>query len=250
MFLITLDFSSHYIHMYMSLVTGSSSHKTVTSDVSRILWYYYNDPGTLFTICFANEVCFVCAYLSAFEKTSIRSSVLVKWLNEILPLRNLTYATPAALDAIMDTLGTISWAQLLFWLTMPICALKQVINVVQFWKASKIVSTTTLDWTLLLSALGTDACTRSSSASTLPNVKPLEKRQPELVAVGKEHFGTDWRGRRIKRGGCISDSQPRCRTRRKSVVRMAGGGSYQIPYAHDEQTILVEYNVDRPKINR
>ena len=56
-FLITLDFSSHYIHMYScvslprqrlladvrSLVTGSSSHKAVTSDVSRILWLYYND---------------------------------------------------------------------------------------------------------------------------------------------------------------------------------------------------------------
>jgi hypothetical protein len=26
-----------------SLVTGSRSHKLVTSDVSRILWYYYND---------------------------------------------------------------------------------------------------------------------------------------------------------------------------------------------------------------
>lgn len=42
-FLITLDFSSHYIHMYSSLVTGSSSHKSVGADVSRILWYYYND---------------------------------------------------------------------------------------------------------------------------------------------------------------------------------------------------------------
>jgi hypothetical protein len=26
-----------------SLATGSTSHKTVKSDVSRILWYYYND---------------------------------------------------------------------------------------------------------------------------------------------------------------------------------------------------------------
>ena len=26
-----------------SLTTGSASHKTVTQDVSRILWYYYND---------------------------------------------------------------------------------------------------------------------------------------------------------------------------------------------------------------
>lgn len=41
--LITLDFSSHYIHMYSSLITGSTSHKLVTSDVSWILWYYYND---------------------------------------------------------------------------------------------------------------------------------------------------------------------------------------------------------------
>lgn len=58
-FLISLDFSSHYMHMYRceadfratsahanpsfsSLVTGSRSHKLVTSDVSRILSMYYN----------------------------------------------------------------------------------------------------------------------------------------------------------------------------------------------------------------
>jgi hypothetical protein len=29
--------------VFSSLVTGSRSHKLVTSDVSRILWYYYND---------------------------------------------------------------------------------------------------------------------------------------------------------------------------------------------------------------
>ena len=31
-----------------SLVTGSRSHKLVTSDVSRILWYYYNDSVSVF----------------------------------------------------------------------------------------------------------------------------------------------------------------------------------------------------------
>jgi CDP-diacylglycerol--inositol 3-phosphatidyltransferase len=65
-FLIALDFSSHYMHMYRcvlsllslvvgsssrldhsSLVTGSRSHKLVTSEVSRILWYYYNDSVSL-----------------------------------------------------------------------------------------------------------------------------------------------------------------------------------------------------------
>lgn len=33
---------------FRSLTTGSSSHKTVTSDVSRILWYYYNDSVGIF----------------------------------------------------------------------------------------------------------------------------------------------------------------------------------------------------------
>lgn len=64
-FLIALDFSSHYMHMYRqviwecwgwsgsintlfsSLVTGSRSHKLVTSDVSHILWLYYNDSVRL-----------------------------------------------------------------------------------------------------------------------------------------------------------------------------------------------------------
>ena len=30
-----------------SLATGAKSHKLVKSDVSRILWYYYNDPVSL-----------------------------------------------------------------------------------------------------------------------------------------------------------------------------------------------------------
>lgn len=41
--LISLDFSSHYIHMYASLVSGSVSHKAVTKKQSRILWLYYNN---------------------------------------------------------------------------------------------------------------------------------------------------------------------------------------------------------------
>jgi hypothetical protein len=33
-----------FIIFQSSLVTGSTSHKLVTSEVSRILWRYYNDP--------------------------------------------------------------------------------------------------------------------------------------------------------------------------------------------------------------
>lgn len=43
MFLISLDFSSHYIHMYASVASGSTSHKKVTKEQSWILWSYYNN---------------------------------------------------------------------------------------------------------------------------------------------------------------------------------------------------------------
>ncbi|KAF7294989.1 AAA domain-containing protein [Mycena indigotica] len=62
-FLIALDFSSHYMHMYSSLVTGSVSHKQVNSDVSNILWWYYNNSTTLFLVCAGNELFFVSLYL-------------------------------------------------------------------------------------------------------------------------------------------------------------------------------------------
>lgn len=93
-----------------SLVTGSSSHKKITQDVSRILWYYYNDSRTLFIFCFCNELFFVALYLMAFIDTPISSSI------------------------------SLSWPQLLAILNFPIMFGKQIINCVQFWKASKIVS--------------------------------------------------------------------------------------------------------------
>ena len=39
-----------YLTSQRSLTTGSASHKTVTQDVSRILWYYYNDSVRPFSV--------------------------------------------------------------------------------------------------------------------------------------------------------------------------------------------------------
>lgn len=111
-FLIALDFSSHYMHMYSSLATGSRSHKTVTSDVSRILWRYYNDSTTLFLVCAGNELFFVALYL-------------MKWATSSIGLGGM--------------FGDLSWAAVLALVTFPVFALKNVINVVQLWKASKIL---------------------------------------------------------------------------------------------------------------
>ncbi|KAG6818181.1 hypothetical protein H0H87_000086 [Tephrocybe sp. NHM501043] len=78
-FLIALDFSSHYMHMYSSLVTGAKSHKLVTSDVSRILWLYY-DSRTLFFVCAGNELFYVSLYLMKWMPTPIGLPAPLSWL--------------------------------------------------------------------------------------------------------------------------------------------------------------------------
>ncbi|KAI0028116.1 CDP-diacylglycerol-inositol 3-phosphatidyltransferase [Vararia minispora EC-137] len=112
-FIIALDFASHYMHMYSSLVTGSKSHKLVTSDVSRILWWYYNDSRVLFLMCAGNEAFFVALYLA-------------KWLQ-----------TPTV--ASVPFFGDLTWAGVAALCCAPISFVKNAINVVQLWKASKML---------------------------------------------------------------------------------------------------------------
>ncbi|KAJ3735425.1 phosphatidylinositol synthase [Lentinula guzmanii] len=141
-FLIALDFSSHYMHMYRyvsfiismrllpkphppmpsSLATGSASHKKVTSDVSRILWLYYNDARTLFLVCAGNELFFVALYVA-------------KWTTAPVPV-NLSWIS---LPYFGHFLANLTYAEAVACLTGPVCLLKNIINVVQLWKASKIL---------------------------------------------------------------------------------------------------------------
>ncbi|KAI6131815.1 phosphatidylinositol synthase [Pisolithus thermaeus] len=141
-FLIALDFSSHYMHMYSSLVTGSRSHKLVTSDVSRILWYYYNDSRTLFFICAGNELFFVSLYLMKWIQTPISAS---------LP-------SPLVLH-LPALLLSLTWPAVMAILTFSVCLTKNVINVVQLWKASKIL-------------VGVDLAERAAARERDSTVKP------------------------------------------------------------------------------
>ncbi|KAL0946999.1 hypothetical protein HGRIS_013144 [Hohenbuehelia grisea] len=116
-FLIALDFSSHYMHMYSSLVTGSRSHKVVERDVSRILRYYYNSSTVLFCVCAGNELFFVALYLMAWTNTPI-----------------------ALLKDMPPHIASLSWPALAAWLSAPIFLYKNfLLNTVQLWKASKIL---------------------------------------------------------------------------------------------------------------
>ncbi|GAA5966116.1 hypothetical protein JCM21900_004940 [Sporobolomyces salmonicolor] len=130
-FLISLDFSSHYIHMYASLVSGSKSHKTVTKEQSWILWSYYNNSRTLFLFCAFNELFFVSLYVAHTYKTPLLSL-------QALPPFLLAYLQTLPAPAI-KTIATITWPQLLAVVTFPVMAGKQIINGVQFWKAAKVL---------------------------------------------------------------------------------------------------------------
>lgn len=112
-------------------MTGSKSHKKITSDVSRILWYYYNNKMTLFIFCFCNELFFVCLYLNAFVRTPISSHVLPRLVGKTILGR--------IFPSLVSWCATLTWPLFIGILNFPICAGKQIINVVQFWKASKIV---------------------------------------------------------------------------------------------------------------
>ncbi|KIM55867.1 hypothetical protein SCLCIDRAFT_282618 [Scleroderma citrinum Foug A] len=121
-FLIALDFSSHYMHMYSSLVTGSRSHKLVTSDVSRILWYYYNDSRTLFFMCAGNELFFVALYLMKWIQSPISESL-----------------APGIASFLPALLLTLTWPEIMAISSFWVCFAKNIINIVQLWKASKIL---------------------------------------------------------------------------------------------------------------
>ncbi|KAI8869324.1 CDP-diacylglycerol--inositol 3-phosphatidyltransferase [Ramicandelaber brevisporus] len=106
-FLISLDISSHYMHMYASLTTGAKSHKQTNETQNFLLRAYYSNNLVLFAVCFFNESFFVLLYLLHFVEDG-------PYLHYVLyPLLAIT--------------GVVSFG-------------KQVINVIQFVGASKALA--------------------------------------------------------------------------------------------------------------
>ncbi|CEP13823.1 hypothetical protein [Parasitella parasitica] len=103
-FLVSLDFSSHYMHMYSSMISGSSSHKKISEKQSWYLRIYYTNNIVLFLMCAGNELFFVALYVLKFTG----------------PLNLLWWCVLAV--------------------TGVICFAKQFINVVQIVNASKTLA--------------------------------------------------------------------------------------------------------------
>jgi CDP-diacylglycerol--inositol 3-phosphatidyltransferase len=154
--LIALDFASHYMHMFSSLVVGGSdaSHKNIAEGKSwsmKLLKVYYTNKTVLFLLCALNELFFIAIYLLTFSSPYL-SPHLIKSVEDtsgvnIEPGQQLNTSllhhlfpdpfSPAALELArvnkMDS--TVPWA--LAGISVAFMAVKQVINVIQLVHASR-----------------------------------------------------------------------------------------------------------------
>ncbi|KAF9870501.1 cdp-diacylglycerol-inositol 3-phosphatidyltransferase pis [Colletotrichum karsti] len=151
--LLSLDFSSHYIHMYATLTMGGSdnSHKNVDKSRSWLLNLYYTNKTVLFIFCALNELFFIALYLLSFSSPLLSPSLLnsvsnldaaqiqagaqvnTSLLSQIFPNPYSAAALEMARANKMDSF----WPWVLAGVSFPVMAMKQFINVVQIVKASK-----------------------------------------------------------------------------------------------------------------
>jgi CDP-diacylglycerol--inositol 3-phosphatidyltransferase len=62
----SIDISSHWIHMHTALLKGKTSHKFMDSSSHPILKLYYTNRQVLFCMCAGNELFYVSLYLLNF----------------------------------------------------------------------------------------------------------------------------------------------------------------------------------------
>ncbi|KAI0843688.1 CDP-alcohol phosphatidyltransferase-domain-containing protein [Hypoxylon sp. FL0890] len=151
--LISIDFASHYMHMYATLAMAGSdtSHKNVDKSRSWLLNLYYTNKTVLFLCCALNELFFIALYLLSFS-SPLLSPQLLEPLGEHKAaaiqtgaqvnssvLRQL-FTNPYSAGALemarankMDS--TFPW--ILAGISAPVMALKQFLNVLQMVKASR-----------------------------------------------------------------------------------------------------------------
>ncbi len=173
--LISLDFASHYMHMYSTLSMGgqSESHKNVSAERSWIMNLYYTNKvclysnetlrmkyttnifkAVLFTACALNELFFIALYLLCFSSPLITPALLpangspgnltspvgASPIEPFQPTPSLLFPSPFSAAAMEMARAnkmdsTVPW--ILTIACAPVMAFKQGVNVVQLISASK-----------------------------------------------------------------------------------------------------------------
>jgi len=108
-FLTSLDFTSHYIHMYATLFIGAKSHKLLTEKQNFLLRLYYMNNKVLFFMCAGNELCYILLYIFHFKESSFNTGFVFL----LMPL----------------------W-EAIYYFTFIICVAKNVINGIQLVQAA------------------------------------------------------------------------------------------------------------------
>ncbi|KAE8144581.1 phosphatidylinositol synthase [Aspergillus avenaceus] len=130
--LISLDYSSHYIHMYATLAMGGNrmSHKQIDESRPWVLRVYYSNTYVLFTVCTLTELFFIALYLLSFSSPPLMGDAGSPQLWDF-------YGSAGALEMArankIDSL--VPWG--LFAASMPFMLFKQYVNIVQLMEASK-----------------------------------------------------------------------------------------------------------------
>lgn len=106
----------------------------MTKEHSWLLHSYYTNQKTLFTVCFLNETFFVCLYLMKWYQRPLG-------LDPVLLLRPLPASIVKALpfDAY-DLIRRATWPAIVAAISLPVCAFKQFLNVIQIVKAAKALN--------------------------------------------------------------------------------------------------------------
>jgi len=104
--IVALDITSHYAHLYSTLVRRVTSHKTISEKQSPLLRVYYSNRLVLGSLCLGNEAFFLLLYLAHFT-----------------------------LGSMIPGLG-VPLVHLLIYVAAVPMSIKQLMNVVQLWQAA------------------------------------------------------------------------------------------------------------------
>lgn len=105
--MLALDILSHFARLFATMSGGSKSHKDVKPTGNIFLYYYYSKRWVLFILCMGHEVVFMLLYfLASLKELKMDPSGL---------------AAQIALYAL--------------YINLPLCALKEWMNAVQFWQS-------------------------------------------------------------------------------------------------------------------
>lgn len=81
-------------------------------------------------------------YLMHWDKSSVGwpfTALAASFLKFAVPVIPPELVKPATLSKVALFISQLTWAQVLALVTFPVCLAKNIINIVQLWKASKIL---------------------------------------------------------------------------------------------------------------